>query len=101
MEYMRKISSLQTWEDLERELLKDPKLREELKKHETEFQIARSLIGTRLKRKLSQKQLAEKIGTKQPVISRIESMVAHPTISLLQRISLALNSDLHICFKMK
>lgn len=98
---MRKISSLQTWEEVEARLLQDPKFREEVKKHETEFQIACSLIEARLKRKLSQKQLAQKIGTKQPVISRIESMTAHPTISLLQRISLALNSELHICFKTK
>ena len=98
---MRKLNSLQTWKDLEKELLKDPKFAEEVKKHETEYQMACSLIEARLKRKLSQKQLAEKIGTKQPVISRIESMTARPTISLLQRISQALNTELRIYFKMK
>lgn len=96
---MRKIQLLSNWEDVRARLLKDPEVKAAHDALEPEYQIARSLIEMRLKRKISQKQLAERIGTKQPVISRIESMTAHPTVSLLQKISHALNSKLHISFR--
>lgn len=95
---MRKIQSYTKWEEVRASLLKDPGVKAAYDALETEYQIASSLIEMRLKRKISQKQLAEKIGTKQPVISRIESMTAHPTVSLLQKISQALDSKLFISF---
>jgi len=96
---MRKIQSLTNWNDVEARLLKDPEVKALYDALEPEYQIARSLIEMRLKRKMSQKQLAERIGTKQPVISRIESMTAHPTVSLLQKISHALDAKLRISFR--
>lgn len=98
---MRDLKTLQSWEEFEANMLKNPKVRKAIEESQTEYQIARSLIELRLKCKMSQAQLAHKIGTKQPVISRIEGMNSHPTISLLKRISHALNCDLHISFRAK
>lgn len=84
------------FEDLEKKWMKDPKFVHEWEKTEPEYQLARSLIGARLKKKLTQSQLAKKIGSKQPVISRIEAMAELPNISLLKRIAEALNSKLEI-----
>jgi len=78
--------------------MKDPKFVKEWKKIEPEYELARELIGARIKRNMSQKQLADKIGTKQPVISRIESMSYQPTVSLLQRVARALDAKLDIRF---
>ncbi|MDF2884523.1 MAG: helix-turn-helix protein [Clostridiaceae bacterium] len=46
----------------------------------------------RLERKLTQKQLAEKIGVKQSYISRLEDLDRHPNLYLILRIALVLNA---------
>ena len=79
--------SLEQWKA---DLMKDPEFRREYKKLEPEFQIARQMIGARLKQKMSQEELAKKMGTGQAVISRLESMNAKPSISLLERVAKAL-----------
>ena len=86
------------WRDLKKEWMKNPKFVREWEKIEPEYQLARSLIGLRLKKKLSQTDLARKIGTKQPVVSRIESMTTSTTISVLKRIAQALDVKLQIRF---
>lgn len=48
---------------------------------------------------LSQRQLAEKIGTKRSTITRLESKSANPTIALLDKIAKATNSHLVIRFE--
>ena len=58
-----------------------------------------ALIEKRLKRKLSQRALAKKVGTSQSVIARIEGMDANPSLSLLKRISQALDAKLSINLK--
>ena len=83
-------------EELHRKWMKDPEYRREYEKLEPEFQIARQIIAARIKRKMSQKDLAEKIGTGQAVISRLEGMNAKPSISLLARVAEALKTQINI-----
>lgn len=96
---MRNFRNLPTWEDLERKLMRNPRFRKLATQHEHEFELACSLIDLRLKKGLSQRQLAKRIGTKQPVISRLESMTSKPTLNLLERISEALEVKLRIYFQ--
>jgi len=96
---MRNFKKLTTYQEFEKKLLQSEKNRRLSNSIESEYLLARSLIKLRLKNKLSQKKLAEKIGTKQPVISRLENMNSMPTFSLLQKIATALNSELRISFK--
>jgi len=72
-------------ETLHREWMKDP-----------EFQIARQIIGARIKNKMSQADLAKKAKTGQAVISRLEGMNAKPSISLLSRVAQALGTKIQI-----
>lgn len=83
-------------EELHREWMKDPEFRREYEKLEPEFQIARQIIGARIKQKMTQKELAEKIGTGQAVISRLEGMNAKPSISLLTRVAQALKTEINV-----
>lgn len=76
---MRNINDLTSWEDYEKKLMKRKGFRELAEKNELKYQLVRSLIGARLKKGLSQKELARRIGTKQPVISRLENMQSSPT----------------------
>lgn len=86
------------WKDFEKRLMQNPEFRLEAEKIEPEYQLARSLIGARIKKKLTQAELAKKIGTKQPVVSRIESMASSPSVSLLKRLAEALDARLQIRF---
>lgn len=83
-------------EELHKEWMKDPEYRLEYEKLEPEFQIARQIIGARIKQKMTQKDLAGKIGTGQAVISRLEGMSAKPSISLLTRVAQALKTEINI-----
>ncbi len=53
--------------------MKDPEFKKEYDALEEEFTIAKEIINLRLKAGLTQKQLAEKAGTSQPAIARLES----------------------------
>ena len=85
--------------ELKRDLMKDPEFRREYEKLEPEFQIARQMIGARIKKKMTQEELAKKAGTGQAVISRLEGMNAKPSVSLLQRIANALETPIEITIK--
>lgn len=85
-------------EDL-RKRLKNPEFRKAWKESEPEYLLAKKMIEKRLARKMSQRQLAKKVKTTQAVISRIETMSANPSLSLLKRIAAALNSTVTLSFK--
>lgn len=90
---------MQKLEDLEKQLLKDPEIKREYDLLEPEFQALRTIIELRLKKKMSQKQLAEKVETKQPAISRFERGLSNPTINFLSRVAEALGKKLVVEFK--
>jgi transcriptional regulator with XRE-family HTH domain len=54
------------------------------------------MIGARLKKKMTQEDLAKKVGTGQAVISRLEGMNASPSLSLLKRVASALDTKITI-----
>lgn len=86
-----------TFEQDLKERLQDPGFRKAWKETEPEYLLAKQLIENRLKKKMSQRDLARKVKTTQAVISRIETMNANPSLSLLKRIAgvLDLRLDLH------
>ena len=59
---------------------------------------ALTIIKMRKEKNLTQAQLAQKAGTTQAVISRIENMTVSPSISLVQRIANSLGKKLEIKF---
>jgi len=83
---------------LHKKWMKDPKYRRAYEDLEPEFQIAFQVIEARIVKKMTQSELARKIGTKQPVISRLELMKSMPTITLIKRLAKALDKKLTIQF---
>lgn len=79
-----------------KQLLKDPEFKKIYKETELEFQIAKAIIEARISKGLSQKELAEKLHTKQSVISRVENAKTTPSLSFLKRLAEALNISLQI-----
>lgn len=85
-----------SFEDWEKGLMKDPEYKRLSDELEPQFQIARQMIGARLKQNITQKELAKKMKTGQAVISRLEGMNSKPSISLLERVARALNIKFNI-----
>ena len=81
------------WKEVRKQMLADPKVKREYDALEPEFQLARSLISQRLAKGWSQRELADRVGTKQPVISRLESGATKPSLTLLERVARALDAD--------
>jgi ribosome-binding protein aMBF1 (putative translation factor) len=79
-----------------KEALKDPEFRKAYDALDVEFSIIEQVIRKRLEKGLSQKQLAEKIGTKQSAIARLEGGNTNPTVNFLEKVSKALGSKLQI-----
>ncbi len=88
-----------TFHDHLKEQLKDSEFKKIWKETEVEYILATQLIEKRLKKKLSQRDLAKKAKTTQAVISRIETMQANPSLSLLKKIASIL--EVKLIFQLK
>lgn len=78
------------------EMMEDSKYRKEFESQEEEFTIARELIKARLRAGLTQQQLAERMGTKQSVIARMEAGRPLPSLRSLQKYAQATRSKIRI-----
>lgn len=78
----------------EKDALRDPKLKAEYDKLQPQFAVLRA----RIEKGLTQQELARKIGTKQSVISRLESGRSNPSVGFLKRLATALSLHLEIRF---
>ncbi len=90
---------MEEWKDVKKELLKDPQVAQEYEKLKPKYQLISELIRVRIKKGLSQKELANKIGTKQSAIARVESGNANPSIEFLEKMTKAMDSRLVIQIK--
>ena len=96
---MRNRSKLIPFKKLKKDLMKSPEFRWEYEKLEAEFQIAKQIIDARIEQKLSQKELARRMGTGQAVVSRLEGMNARPSLSLLERAARALKMEITVTIR--
>jgi DNA-binding XRE family transcriptional regulator len=84
--------NLPRFEDWETEKNKDPEFIAAAEKLEPGYQIAR----LRILRGLTQTQLAEMVGTRQPSIARLENGSSLPSISFLQKVAAALDAKIEV-----
>jgi len=87
---------MQEWEDYKKEILKDPEFKVEYDRLEPEYKLASALIKARLAKKMSQAELAEKVGVKQAYIARLESGDSNPTFASINKVAKALGKELII-----
>ena len=81
-----------------KESLKDPKIKVEYDRLQPEFAVINAMIQARRKKGITQVDLARKMGTKQSVISRLESGRANPSIGFLKKLANLLQTTLEIRF---
>ncbi|MDO8519796.1 MAG: helix-turn-helix transcriptional regulator [Deltaproteobacteria bacterium] len=84
-------------------LLKDPETKLYYEEEHVKTSIAMAVKAVRFRAKLTQAQLAKKIGTTQSVIARLEGGGDRriPSLSLLARIATACHGELEFGFKFK
>ena len=90
-------SSLEDW--LEEESAKDPSFAAGVDEQFNKYRLAQQLKALRERAGLSQKQLAERVKTKQPSIARLEGARAWPKLDLLQRVARALGAEMIVSFR--
>jgi len=71
------------WSEAKETVLKNEEVRNELKMNEAEYKVIEDIITTRMERNLTQKDLAELVGTRQSNISRLESGNYNPSLGFL------------------
>ncbi len=78
------------------ESLKDSEFSSAWVENEFTYEVSRQLIALRLKRGMTQKDVAQKAGTTQSVIARIENGEQNISIKTLSKLAAALKADIKI-----
>lgn len=89
---------LKTFDQLKKEMLLDPEVREQYELLQPQYQLESEIIKARIEGKISQKELAKRINTTQAEISRIESQTISPSINTVAKIARAFGKRLEIRF---
>ena len=86
-------------EEIEKQRQEDPEFRAAWDNSREEYRLIGEMISLRKKEKITQRQLASRIGNKQQVISRIEQKESSPSLRLFCNIIDALGYELKIVKK--
>ncbi len=78
------------------EMLSDPERKKVYDSLQVEFAIYNALVRERIQKRLTQKQLAQKIGIAQSALARFESGRSNPTLSFLQKVTSGLGLKLTV-----
>lgn len=91
---------METFEQFkEKQFKQKPKLKEIYDLLEPQYELASQVIGARVNKELSQKQLAHKMGTVQSAVARLESGNYNPSIKLLNKVAKATDTRLVVKFE--
>jgi transcriptional regulator with XRE-family HTH domain len=91
------MAKLKDFSEIKSKWLANPKIKNEYNKSKEDFMVAEEIIKARTKVNMTQADLAEKIGTKAPAISRLESPgYGRASVAALKKVAHALNCELQI-----
>jgi DNA-binding XRE family transcriptional regulator len=90
---------MRSFEAFKKKALKNPAVKREYDALEAEFALARELIGARAKARLSQAQVARRMGTSQSAVARMESGRTLPSTSSLLKYAKAVGKELRIALR--
>ncbi len=90
---------MSNYQDLKKRLLKNKGIKKEYDMLRSEYELLDKIIALRLKQKMTQKQLADKLDTKQSAVSRLEKGMINPTVDFLNKLAAAFGKKLTVEFK--
>lgn len=85
---------MDNWQDIKKEILNDKQTKKIYDDLAVEYQIIGDMVRLRNKKKITQKELAEKIGTTQSALSRFEMGEVNPSLDFLKKVAGALGTKL-------
>ncbi len=88
--------NLVPFSEFKKKALQDPEIMAEYNHLGPEYEIIEAIIRKRTEKGMSQKQLADKMGTKQSALSRLESGTYNPSLAFLKKVATALGVTVHI-----
>ena len=83
---------------LKARLMQDPEFREEYARVDDEYALIESLVQARTAAKLTQAQLAQRLGTTQSAVARLEGGRVSPSLATLRRYAEATGTRLTVGF---
>ncbi|MFW5988551.1 MAG: helix-turn-helix domain-containing protein [bacterium] len=84
--------------EVKKTLMQSPEVKKEYNNLSVMYEIKKQIIKYRIENNMSQRELAEKIGTKQSAISRLENDDYNPSVEFLDKVANALGKKLEIRF---
>jgi predicted transcriptional regulator len=87
---------MKSYATFKKQLLKDTAVSRIYNELGPEFALVQMIIEKRIKKGLTQLELARRIGTKQSAIARLESGRYNPTLVFLERVAKALDGQLMV-----
>lgn len=87
---------MRSFEAFKKKMLKDPAVKAEYDRLEPEFALVRELLSARTKAKLTQGQVARRMGTSQSAVARMESGRGLPSTSSLVKYARAVGRKVEI-----
>lgn len=81
---------------LKKRWMKEPGFKKGYEALAGEYALASMLIDARTKAKLSQTELAQRMGTSQSTVARLESGAARPSLSTLERFAKATGTRVRV-----
>ena len=87
---------MKTWDEFEKELLSNPAVKKEYARLAPRYAVISDLIAARIRKGMTQRQVAEQIGTKQSAIARLEAGNVNPSLDFLEKIAEVLGSKLTV-----
>jgi len=88
-----------TFKQFKAKALQNPAVKSEYDALAPEYAVVKTIINQRIKRGWSQTKLAEVVGSRQPVISRLERGEGNPSLSTLRKIAKAFDLSLEVSMK--
>lgn len=85
---------MDNWQEIKKEILADKETKKKYDSLEVEYQILGDIVRLRNQKKITQKELAVKIGTTQSALSRFEMGEVNPSLDFLKRVAGALGTKL-------
>lgn len=95
----KKINKATDFQDYLGECLADEKFKKDFNEFGKQLEVAYEIVKLRKKARMSQLDLARKIGTTQSNVARLESGRENFTIGFLEKIASALNGNLKVSIK--
>lgn len=81
-------------QEYKQKALQNPSFKKEYERYDLAFEIGQMVMEARLFKGVTQQKLAEKLGTQQPSIARLENGQGLPSLTFLEKVARALGTYL-------